>query len=189
MIQQAMTAEEFSRRRSELPDAGQWAELIRGVPVTLQPPDLDHGTIVLNLSKQFSAYVHREMFGYPCFDLGIHLERSPDTVLFPAVSYFTEGARFSEADNEYTTNAPAVVIELATSNDRRSGINERVSLYHQVGVKSVWVVDPHARTIIVLRNAPSQTIRLSEFETLNGGPELQGFTMSVGDVFKEPEWV
>jgi hypothetical protein len=79
MIKRIMTAENFADERSELPDAGQWAELIRGVPVTLAPPDIEHGTIVLNLSKAFSTYVHSGGPGYACFDLGLIVERRPDT--------------------------------------------------------------------------------------------------------------
>lgn len=183
-----MTAEEFSRQRSELPDAGQWAELVRGVPVTLQPPDLDHGTIVLNLSKAFSAYVHREMFGYPCFDLGLKLETRPDTVLFPAVSYFTAGERFAEADNDYTETIPTVVVELASTNDRRSNVNERITLYKQRGVRAVWVVDPHNRTVHIIRSHTNSPTRLTEFEMLHGGPDLKGFQMNVADLFAEPKW-
>ncbi|QDT32294.1 Uma2 family endonuclease [Thalassoglobus polymorphus] len=188
MIQQAMTAEEFSLKRSDLPDAGQWAELVRGVPVTLQPPDLEHGTIVLNLSKAFSAYVHTEMNGYPCFDLGLKLESSPDTILYPAISYFTEGERFSEMDNDYTDSTPTVVVDLATTGDRRAGISERISLYLKTGVQSVWIADPNARTIHILRKTNHSAIRLDENDILNGAPDLQGFRIKVAQIFADPDW-
>lgn len=189
MIQRAMTAEQFSLQRSELPDAGQWAELVRGVPVVLDPPDLEHGTIVLNLSKIFSAYVHAELNGYPCFDLGLHLESAPDTVLFPAISYFIEGKRFAEADNDYTTTIPAIVIELATSNDRRSSIGERVTLYHKSGVKSVWIVDGDSRVVHVMRKGAMSQQRYEEADILDGSPELHRLKISVADLFKEPDWL
>ena len=188
MIQRAMTAVDFANRRWELPDAGQWAELVRGVPVSLQPPDVDHGTIVLNLSKAFSAYVHAEMFGYPCFDLGLHVESAPDTVLFPAVSYFTSGDRFAEQDKDYTSSVPTLVVELATSNDRRSNINERINIYHQHGVSVVWIVDSNARTVHVVRRGSVSPSRLTEFETLHGAPELMKFQVKVSELFVEPEW-
>ena len=188
MIQRAMTAEDFAQERWELPDAGQWAELIRGVPVTLQPPDVEHGTVVLNLSKAFSAYVHAEMFGYPCFDLGLHIERRPDTVLFPAVSYFTTGERFAEQDKDYTDSIPMLVVELTTSNDRRRQINERIGLYHQRGVAVVWIIDPDAKSVHIARKTANSPVRLTEFETLNGGPELKKFQVKVGDLFAEPDW-
>ncbi|TWT56932.1 hypothetical protein KOR42_02880 [Thalassoglobus neptunius] len=188
MIQRSMTAEDFSLHRWELPDAGQWAELVRGVPISLQPPDPEHGTIVLNLSKVFSAYVHAEMNGYPCFDLGLHVESAPDTVLHPAVSYFTSGERFSESDKDYTDSVPTLVVELATSNDRRSNINERIALYHRCGVSTVWVVDPDNKTVHILRRAGSGATRLTEFETLHGAPDLKKFQMNVGDLFREPDW-
>lgn len=189
MIQRAMTAEQFSEQRSELPDAGQWAELVRGVPVVLEPPDLEHGTIVLNFSKIFSAYVHAELNGYPCFDLGLHLESSPDTVLFPAISYFIEGKRFAEADNDYTKSTPEIVIELATSNDRRSSIGERVSLYHKSGVKSVWIVDANSRVVHVMRKSTMSPKRYEEDDILDGSPELHKLKITVEELFREPDWI
>ena len=51
-----LTAEQFIDQRFDMPDSGQWAELIEGVPVFLEPPDLDHGNTILNLSKAVAAY-------------------------------------------------------------------------------------------------------------------------------------
>ncbi len=44
-----ITAEEFADTRYELPDGGRWSQLAGGVVVSLEPPDLSHGTAVMNL--------------------------------------------------------------------------------------------------------------------------------------------
>lgn len=189
MIQAALTAEQFLSIRSELPDAGQWSELIRGVAVSLQPPDLDHGTTILNLSKQLAAYVHagHDATGYPCFDLGLLVERRPDTVFFPAVSYFSTGPRFAEADKEITESVPDLVVELISTQDRRGNLHDKTSAYLQMGVRCIWHVDPTQRVVLV--NGPQQSpCRLTEFETLRGGDILPQFQVTVKQLFAEPEW-
>ena len=189
MIQRVMSAEEFAANRADLPDAGQWAELIRGVPVTLQPPDIDHGTVVLNFSKALAAYVQLQEAGYACFDLGLRVERRPDTIFFPAISYFTEGERFAEADKDYTDAVPPLVVELLSTPDRRKTINERTGIYINRGIRMVWVIDPLQRVVHVVEKGSPHARRLSEFETLTGEPVLQEFSVRVQELFVEPEWV
>jgi len=189
MIQRSMTVPEFLENRSSLPDGGQWAELIRGVPVSLQPPDLEHGTIVLNLSKAFSSYVHSSFNGYACFDLGLHVEQAPDTVYFPAAVYFVSEPRFAEVDLEVTRSVPVLAVELATTSDRRSQISERVSAYQRHGVPVIWLIDPHFRTVHVCETGKIGTMRLEEPDTLSGSTTLPGFEVRVGDLFAPPDWV
>jgi Uma2 family endonuclease len=189
VIQRSLTAEEFSERRGELPDGGQWAELVRGVPVSQSAPDVDQGTIVLNLSKALADYVQSTLRGYPCFDLGLKVESRPDTVLFPAVSYFLEGERFAETDKDFTETIPALVVELLSGNQRRQTIQERVSAYLRHGVQEIWLIDPDQRAVYV--TAPGQTFarRVSEAETLRGEPLLAGLRIAVSDLFALPDWV
>lgn len=182
-----LTTQEFLNQRFELPDAGQWAELIEGVAVCLQPPDLDHGTVILNLSKALATFIERTEFGYACFDLGLWLRREPDTIRFPAVSYFIGGALFAESDEDVTETKPVLVVELASTADRRKQMPERVRQYFDWGVGGVWVIDSRAQRVEIFQgNGGSQ--ELSEADLLTGEPLLPGFEMSVRQLFAEPEW-
>lgn len=181
------TAEQFLDRRFELPDAGQWAELVEGVPVYLDAPDLDHGNALLNLSKAVAAYVQETERGYACFDLGLHLAREPDTIRFPAMCYFLEGQRFAESDKPFTETVPALVVELASTSDRRKQMDTRVEQYLDWGVRSVWVIDPRARWLSII-GPGRDPLRLSEQEMLTGEPLLPGFRVRVAELFVEPEW-
>lgn len=188
MIQASLTVEQFLMTRADLPDAGQWSELIRGVAVALDPPDLEHGNTVLNLSKALSSYVHAGHLpeGYPCFDLGLIVERAPDTVFFPAMSFFVGGPRFAEADREVTDTVPALVAELISTSDRRIGIHDKTSAYFRKGVGAVWHVDPVQRVVLVNR-AHQPVQRLTEFETLRD-EALPSFSVKVAELFLEPKW-
>ena len=103
----------------ELPFGGRWAELVEGIPIVFEPPDPVHGNVILNVSKTLADYIQRTGIGYACFDLGLLLARDPDTLRYPAVSYFVDGPRFAESDKLFTEVTPAFVIEVASSVDRR----------------------------------------------------------------------
>ena len=187
-----LTLEAFLDSRYDLPDAGQWAELEAGEVVLFQPLDLDHGNAILNFSKAVAAWTttpEAEAAGamYACFDLGLVLSQSPDTVRFPAVSFFGGGRRFEESDKLATDTVPSVVTELASSADRRERMDSRVTGWLNWGVTGVWVIDPRART--VSQYAPdAPRIDLREGDLVRGQDWLPGFEFLVGDLLVEPEW-
>ncbi len=182
-----LTAEQFLDQRFDLPEAGQWAELVEGIPICFQPPDLDHGNSVLNLSKALAQFIQQSERGYACFDLGLLVARNPDTIRFPAVSFFVEGPRFAEADKPFTEAVPALVVDMASTGDRRQQMPDRIAQFLAWGVCSVWVIDCRARSVEVAR-AGGESIRLTGPETLRGGAVLEGFELRVAALFAEPEW-
>lgn len=183
-----MTAAEFVDCRFDLPESGQWSELRAGVPVHRQPPDLDHGNAILNLSKALAAHASVRC-GYPCFDIGLLLRRDPDTVLFPAVSYFLTGERFAELDRPLTDSIPDLVIELASTEDRRREMEERINAYLEWGVSGLWVIDPAEQSLqAVCAAQPDRVTRLSTGDWLNADEILEGFRLDVASLFVEPAW-
>ena len=182
-----MTAEEFVDQRFDLPESGQWSELEEGILKNFQPPDLDHGNVIRNLSRALGQYVQSGGTGYACFDLGIAIARKPDTIRFPAACHFTEGPRFAEADKPFTEKPPALVVELASTNDRRRSITDRVLGYHEFGSGMVWVIDPKEKCVHLCPRGQKPTL-LSAAQTLHGDPGLPGFAMPVQELFAEPDW-
>jgi Uma2 family endonuclease len=193
MPRSLLIAEEFAECRFDLPDGGRWVELIAGEVVRLEPPDDAHGTAVLNLSKAFAAVTSSGgnaspgFSGYACFDHLLVVRRGPDTVYSPPVSYYEGGPWFAELDEPISTAMPALVCEIASTNDRRHGMGLRVKHYLDAGARMVWVVDPVEKMVHVYQpDQPSR--RLSEHETLSGRPVVPGFEIRVEDLFREPEW-
>lgn len=187
-----MTLEEFLDARFDLPESGQWAELDQGEVALLQPPDLEHGNTILNLSKAIAAWAatHEAQSAgcaYACFDLGLLLSEAPDTVWFPAVSFFAGGERFAESDKQATTTVPRLVVELASSAERRARLPSRVARYLEWGVQAVWVIDPRARTVQVI-GRDHQPQQFGEHDELTGAPWLPGFRIRVATLFEEPVW-
>lgn len=197
MIARSMSAEDFVERRYDLADGGQWAELIAGQAVELNPPEGEHGNAVLNLTRALADWVEESRCGYACFELGLIIARNPDSVFCPPVSYFVDGNRWEEMDKALTETRPALVVEVPSTPDRVRLQTDRVSQYHAWGVALVWVVEPAQRRITVHVKDQDRVVltdgdRLSSADDWTTGskstPILPGFTVAVADVFRAPDW-
>lgn len=192
-----LTAESFEDARYDLPEGGQWVELVRGRVEILSPPEEEHRIAVLNLSKALAEYLNEHREGYPCFELGLLVKRGPDTVRFPAISYFLGSEFFAETDKSITETRPALIVEVMSSNDRRRSLNDRVFDYTNWGVEVLWIVDPLEKAVHTIRPGYANK-RVREDETLTGSlswrhkataqPILPDFRIAVSDIFKQPEY-
>ena len=186
----SLSAQDFAELKYSLPEAGRWHELHDGQTVLLSAPDDLHGTIVFNLSRALAEWFKtqpRQARSYACHDLGLHVNSAPDTVYVPAICFFSEGKPFGQFDNVIATEIPRLVIDVASSNDRRRDMRLRTAAYMQHGVECVWVPDPFKKEVQVIRRS-SHTLALGKRQTLEVGDLLPGFTMSVESVFVEPKW-
>lgn len=182
-----MTAAEFAEHRHELPDGGRWTELVAGEAKTLHPPDDKHGDVVLNLSKAIAGVLSPTGSTFAGFELGLLTLRNPDTVRFPAMSVFRSGDRFAGIDSVFVRDVPALVVEVVSTNDRRTTIAERVYEYHRLGVDSVWVADPQSQAMTVLTRKRSP-LTFSGDERLSDFGLLPGFEIRTRDLFAVPDW-
>jgi Uma2 family endonuclease len=185
-----LTAEEFSRWEDDDGDGHRWAELAAGKIVRFAPPDPEHGRIVLNISKSLAEHLQNlgaSAEGYACFELGLIIARDPDTVRRPAISYFSGGPRFAELENVITETRPQLVVEVASSSERRRNAAERIESYLEWGVRTVWLADPLEKQMHVIEQKRNPKL-LSEDQSLDGGPAIPDFRMKVADVFHQPGW-
>jgi Uma2 family endonuclease len=185
-----LSARDFAELKYSLPEAGRWHELHDGQTVVLSAPDDVHGTIVLNLSRALAEWFKNQpppTRGYACHDLGLHVQSEPDTVYVPAMSIFREGKPFGQSDNIIATEIPRIVIDVASSNDRRCDMRLRTTAYMKLGVECIWVPDPFKKEVQIIRRS-GHTSSLGKWQTLDVGDLLPGFTMSVESVFVQPKW-
>lgn len=184
------TAQQFAEWRPDLPDGGRWVELIEGRVVSFQPPDPQQGTTVLNLSKAIAEHLQTGApgeAGYACFELGLLVAESPDTVRFPAMSYFGSGRRFAHTDEVLTAERPDLVVEVPADPERRRDMSRRVREYLALGTKLVWVVDFLEQQVHVFPQQGASG-RFEGKQRLSGGDVLSGFDLAAADLFGEPSW-
>ena len=129
--------------------------------------------------------------------MGLLLKRGPDTVRFPAISYFLGGALFEETDKAITETRPALIVEVMSSNDRRRSLSDRIYDYTNWGVEVLWVVDPIDKAVHTIR--PGYANKAArEDESLCGSLSwrhratsqaiLPDFRIAVADIFALPEY-
>jgi Uma2 family endonuclease len=190
MTEELITAEQFAAGKLELPEGGRWHELHEGRTVLMQPPDDAHGNAVLNLSKALANWFAEQSdaeIGYACHEIGLHVERNPDSVFCPAVSYFTGGSQFAEADNVVAASTPSLVVDIASANDRRRDMRRRTLAYVNSGVQVIWVPDPQKKEVQIIARG-RHTLALGEHQTIISQEVLPGFELAVRDVFRQPSW-
>jgi len=178
------TAAEFVTR---LEEGERWLEVMQGRLMRLSPPDEAHGNVVRNLATSLSGYFRKQRELFPCFELSLLISEQPLTIYSPALCCFRVAKGLEPMDQLLTTTVPELVVEVASSNERREAMAERIRNYQSWGVPHVWVFDPDSQHVHVF--SPSERPQmLKEIQTLTSRALLPGWEILVGDVFLDPTW-
>lgn len=172
-----MTADEFAK----IDDWSHRHELIKGELLTMPPPKFLHGRVAANLIMILGQYVKANRLGEVCAEGGYHIERDPDTVLGPDVS-FVALDRTGEPEESYYPGPPDLAIEVISPGDRRGQIERKLGLWLEAGARSIWHVNPRRRTVEVISST-------GERRTLHENDELvddtvPGFRVRVSEIFE-----
>jgi Uma2 family endonuclease len=187
MSNQLLTIDEFLSGRDEFPDGGRWTELWLGRMVRLTPPDELHGVTVMNLGRRFGEHLVQSRVGTAVFSRGLIVTRSPDTLRFPAIAFFAGDTPDDAWEETPTDQKPDLVVELASSNDRRRGVGDRVRQWQTAGVHDVWVVDTQARRVGVYALGEAPQVLEGEAR-IHGRRALVGLSLRVDELFAVPGW-
>ncbi len=110
----------------------------------------------------------------------------PDRVRKPDVSFIRlDRFQIEDYSHGYCTVVPDLVAEVISPNDTYYEVREKTEEYLQAGVKIVWVVDPHTRSVQVHR-ADGSTDELHENHELSGEEIVPGFQLRVAELFRVP---
>jgi Uma2 family endonuclease len=180
-----ITIEQFEDRLAE---GDRWIELRDGQLIRHDPPDESHGDVIRNLARPLAQVAATMPDLSICFELPVVISRQEQTVRCPAVSCFQSVNRFEETDKLLTDSCPALVIEVASTNDRRAGMTDRVTEYLDCGVVGVWVIDPVSRQVHQFVTGRAVT-KLGEQDVLNGAPLLPSLSVPVAELFRPPNWL
>lgn len=178
---QLLTAEEFFA----LPDPkdGSKRELVRGKVVTMPSPGFEHGEIQSNIAFALKLFLKEHPLGRVATESGAVLERKPDTVRGPDVSYYSkERLPLGQRVVAYPTEVPDLVVEVLSPSNSMKQLKAKAKEYLFAGVRLVWIVDPEDRTVTIITE-PLESRTLEADATLDGGDVLPGFTCKVADLF------
>ena len=120
------------------------------------------------------------------FDVGVNtgFQMDPFTLRFPDV-HVTSWERMAGYDEDapgWPAFAPDVAIEVVSVSNTPSELNRKAAEYFANGTLAMWIVDPAPRSVIVRRPGVADEVFGPE-DTLNGDPEIHGFSRPVADIF------
>src|SRR5215211_4281962 len=141
-----MTAEELF----DISDDGYHRyELIKGELLTMSPANHQHGRVTMNLTGLLYNHVRAKNLGeLLAADTGFKLERDPDTVLAPDISFIARD-RSTPPSEFFHLGPPDLAVEVLSPSDRRGKVERKTALWLELGAKSVWNVNPRKRTVEV----------------------------------------
>jgi Uma2 family endonuclease len=108
--------------------------------------------------------------------------RVPDVMYFRAERFAEYTAKAPDWEDKPFVLIPDLVVEVISTNDSYSEVDEKVDRYLEDGVKMVCVVDPR-RKVITVRGANSYA-KLTVNDLFTGGDVIPGFELAVKAVFE-----
>lgn len=173
-----LTAEQFAQR-TDL----EHYELVRGEPVPMPHPGRIHGVIQLNIGFALKTFALPRHLGIVMVESGYVLERDPDTVRGPDVSFIRMERLVPEDKRVYTEGPPDLAVEVLSPDDRASKVNAKIDDYLKAGVVVVWLVDPETETVGVFRR-DAAPLRLKRGEVLKCEELLPGLELTLDEIFR-----
>jgi Uma2 family endonuclease len=178
-----MTAQEFLA----LPDDGTERWLIRGQlrerPMTVR--NRVHSQIMVLVSAALLAWsrTRPEPRGVViCGEAGVRLRQTADSVVGVDVAYVGADVAARAGDTTLIDGAPVLVVEILSPSDVLEDIHEKIAEYLAAGVRVVWAIDPHDRTVRVYRPG-ARPVMVNDAEELAAEQELPGFRVPVAGLF------
>jgi len=177
-----ITAEEFLH----LPDPTDGTtlhELLQGDVIAMPRPGFRHGLRQGRIFAILDAYGSSTKLGRAATDVGLLLERDPDTVRGPDVVYLSaERLPLDQEPVGFLSVAPEVCVEVLSPTNRRVELRDKIIEYFRFGVRMVWIVDPEEKTLTIYRSADEARL-YHDSARVSGEEVLPGFECRVADLF------
>ena len=176
-----LTADDLLRMDAD----GPRGELIRGVFYETTPPGKIHAIVALKLGFLLLTFVFPRRLGVVTSEIGVWIERGPDTVRAPDIAFFSieKDPPGAETARGYSTAVPDLAVEVRSPNDSLAYMREKALMWLRHGARMVWNVHPDTRTVDVYRRG-HPTITLAEGDELDGYDVIPGFACGVSEVFE-----
>jgi Uma2 family endonuclease len=160
-------------------------ELVKG-KIKDMPPATghSHGRLEFRIAQRLGDFLRKQDVGEVMVgEVGIYTEHDPDSVR-AADALFISHDRFGQGQSEgYLDVPPELVVEIMSPSNSWEEMRRKLKEYFDVGVDTVWVVEPSNRAVQVYRGIDDvQT--LEEGDTLTGDGPLDGLTIHVDTLFE-----
>ncbi len=174
------TADELCR----LP-AGWRYEIDEGELVILPPAGFEHNDIVTEIATLLRQFTKAHKLGKVLTnETGVYLRRQPRQTLRGVDVAFFSGERIARITNRkgFPDVPPDLAIEVHDASEPDLG--RKIDQYLAAGVRSVWVIDPDARTLTRHQPGAAPGV-LADLEATVEDAVLPGFACRLRDLFGE----
>ena len=166
-------------------------EIVDGVFVPKYPDGvvtgtgMAHGFVAVEIVVLLSAHVKPRRLGRVlAAESATRLRRAPDLVRCPDAMFVSTARLPDRIPHGILEGPPDLAVEVRSPNDRPGAMRRKVADYLDYGVRTVWEVDPEARTIVV--HQPGALSRLMRGDdVLEGGDVLPGFRVVTAEIFAD----
>jgi Uma2 family endonuclease len=177
-----LTYEEFR----QLPDDGKRYELIEG-RVHLSPaPSTRHQFVSRNLHLSLGPFVEKNHLG-EVIAAPVDVCLSGDTAVQPDL-VFISSERLEMIQENFIAGAPDFVVEILSPSTAAHDRATKLNLYAEAGVPWVWLMDPLARMVEILKLQGNKYLVHSIFagkQTLTSSL-FPGWEMALDELFRFP---
>jgi Uma2 family endonuclease len=162
------------------------AELWDGVLLVREPSGGDADVVTCYIVEALSHYVRTRGLGWVTGSShGYQVGFAPDRVLSPDVAYVSRARLPVHPRRGFTPLAPDFAVEVRSPTDARDAVMAKAGVWLAHGTAVVWVVDPEAREVIVVRpTASPEVVRAPR--CVSAHPVLPRFRMPVARILPRP---
>ena len=143
------------------------------------------GRLTINIGSLLKLYA-KEHAGWSVASgtPGVKLEHEQDILDGPDIGLVrSERAPSGKGSDRWLDGAPDLVVEIVGDAKPASVLVRKASQYFKNGAQLVWVVEPEAKSVIVL-TPPDHVGVVSSGEAIDGAKLLPGFRAMVADFFE-----
>jgi len=177
-----MTLAQFAAKYMDVPHC----ELVRGKVERLMPGGGEHSAATINITRLLGNWTVETRRGRVLGnEAGLVTRRAPGTVRGVDVAYCSY-ARVPKGKRPsgFWTVPPELVVEVIGKGQGWPRLWEKALEYFLIGVERVWIVDPGARCVHVLRR-DGEPRKYTQNETLRDPEILPGFSCKVAEFFED----
>jgi Uma2 family endonuclease len=155
-------------------------ELVAGEVVISPIPFLAHSLVLNDILRALIVYADaNQMLGFQPFARLAYVVDDYNT-LVPDVSVIKQD-RLKPHDDQHPRGAPEIAIEVVSPTDTVVHLKAKVEAYLQNGSKTVWVVYPDSRSVMVYRGDVARELKADQQIE---DPLLPGFSTPVSTFFE-----
>lgn len=140
-----LTYEDFR----QLPYDGKRYELVCGEVHVTPAPNTRLQFILRRLAASLERHLARNPAGEFAF-APLDVRLATDIVLQPDL-IFVSAARLQILSEDFVSGAPDIVVEILSPSTSAHDRATKIPLYAQTGVPEIWLIDPQAETVEVLK--------------------------------------